>query len=333
LQKISEKKGGRVNYKLGIKGVLVVLGFVLFSLIYIAILSGFEDVTSTTIPEEQQQGISNKSFNIPDSVYVFGERVPTDIYYVREALQREIWINSYWHSHSYLVLSRSYRYFPHIEKVLKENGIPDDFKYIAVIESDLGNAVSPKGASGMWQFMKQTAKEYKLEVNSQVDERFNLEKSTLAFCRYINKMNSEFNSWTLSAAAYNAGRSRIKRQLNKQQCDNYFDLHLNEETARYVYRIVAMKIIFENPEYYGFKLEDNQKNKPIEYKEILVKEKVKSWSDFARTHNISYKALKDFNPWIKDSYLRNRSNKEYKVKIPEYKRVEKSEADSLITHN
>jgi membrane-bound lytic murein transglycosylase D len=253
---------------------------------------------------------------IPENLTFALEEVPLDNFMVRENLDRELTSNTYFHSSTIMLIKRANRWFPVIEPILAQHGIPDDFKYLAVIESGLENVISPAGATGVWQFLTHTAREHGLEVNSGIDERYNLEKSTHAACRYLNNAFERYRSWTLTAAAYNAGNRRITSALEKQQVNNYYDLFLNEETARYVFRILAIKTIFENPERYGFYFDKKDLFPPIPYKTIVVTQTVPNLMDFAREHNVTYKTLKHFNPWLRQEYLPNNSRRTYNVLIP-----------------
>lgn len=263
------------------------------------------------------QNFRISSVDIPEDITFAGEKVPVDLFYVRESLDKELTVNTYWHSSTLLLMKRSSRFFPFIEPILKANGIPDDFKYISLIESGLENVTSPAGAVGFWQFLKGTAKEYGLEVNKEVDERYHLEKATEAACRYFNKVYSDYQDWTLVAAAYNAGKRGINRQIDRQKQENYYDLLLNDETERYIFRVLAMKTIFENPEKYGFHLKEGDLYPPIPTRNVTVDSAVSNWADFANHFNINYRLLKEFNPWLRQPYLKNRGKKTYYVKIPE----------------
>lgn len=256
------------------------------------------------------------SVELPDSLQFAGEQVPLDIFYVRESLDRELTVNTYFHSSTLMMLKRANRWFPVIEPILKKNNLPDDFKYLALIESGLENVTSPAGAVGFWQFMKGTAKEYNLEVNDAVDERYNVEKSTEAACRYLREAFAEYKNWTLAAASYNTGNHRIAKELAKQRVTNYYDLLLSTETTRYIFRILAVKLIFQNPAKYGFRISKKDLYPPIPTKIVTVTQTLSSLVDFARKHNITYKTLKIFNPWLRDDNLPNRSGKEYQIKIP-----------------
>jgi hypothetical protein len=253
---------------------------------------------------------------LPKSISFAGEKAPLEIFYVREGLDKEMLINAYWHSSTIMLLKKANRFFPMIEPLLKENNIPNDFKYLALIESGFNTVVSPSGAAGYWQFMEKTAREYGLEVNDHIDERYNEEKATRAACQYFNDSFEDFQNWTLVAAAYNAGKRRISESVEQQKTNNYYELNLNEETSRYVYRILAMKSIYENPEKYGFLLTESDLYQPIPTKEIKVTETIPDLVAFAQEHKISYKMLKLFNPWLRSSQLPDASGRTYYVKIP-----------------
>jgi hypothetical protein len=257
------------------------------------------------------------SLPIPDSLTFAVEMVPVNRHDVKESLDRELLINTYWQSQTILFIKRANRYFPIIEPILKEQGVPEDFKYLAVIESGLmPRAKSPAGAAGIWQFMRTTAREYGLEVNREVDERYNIEKATVAACKYFKKAYKHYGNWTLVAAAYNAGKTGIAKQLNRQKTDNYYDLLLGEETGRYVYRIVAVKEILSDPDKYGFHVKKEDMYPAFNTKEIKIKGPVKNFADFAKQHNLSYKTFKNLNPWLRETYLTNAARKTYTVKIP-----------------
>ena len=244
------------------------------------------------------------------------ENVPLHISDVRERLDRELVINKNYHSNTTLVIKRAHRVFPIIEPILKANNIPEDFKYLAVIESGLVNVVSPAGARGVWQFMPKTAEEAGLEVNSYVDERYHLQKSTMAACQYLLKSKEKFGSWTLAAAAYNAGMAGIQKQMVAQSEGNYYDLLLNEETSRYVFRILALKEIMENPEKYGYDFMDDELYQTIETNTVVVDTSINDLATFAKEQGINYKILKIHNPWMRDKKLENKQNKTYEIEIP-----------------
>jgi membrane-bound lytic murein transglycosylase D len=266
------------------------------------------------LPESPVQSVYSVPF--PSSLSFAGEEVPLDIFYVREYLDRDLIVNTYFHSSTVLMMKRASRWFPMIERILAENGVPDDFKYLALIESGFENVTSPAGARGFWQFLKHTAREYGLEVNSGIDERDNPEKSTIAACKYLLKSYHRFGNWTLVAAAYNAGNRRISQELARQKADNYYELLLNQETARYVFRILAVKTIFENPEQYGFYLTPDELYPPLQTEIITVDQTVNNLIDFAISHGTNYKTLKLLNPWLKQDYLPNKSRRTYHLQIP-----------------
>ena len=239
---------------------------------------------------------------IPTTLTLAGEEVPMESFGVREALDKEFIINTYRHSSTILYLKRAARWFPLIEPILEEYGVPDDFKYLAVIESGLSQVVSPAGASGFWQFMKKTAPEYGLVVNATVDERYHVEKSTVAACTYLLESYEQFGSWSLTAASYNMGRSGLDKRLKEQGVDSYWELHLNEETARYVYRMVAIKEVLSRPEDFGFKIATSDLYAPHDTRIISVSTTISDLSVFALENGTNFKELKSLNPW-----LRNRS--------------------------
>lgn len=253
---------------------------------------------------------------IPDEMEFAGEKVPLEDTDVYRRMDRELLVNAYWQSNGLLMLKRAYESFPVIEPILERYGIPDDFKYLAVAESALLDAVSPAGAKGVWQFMESTGREYGLEINSNVDERYNLVKSTEAACRYLQKSKEKFGSWTLAAAAYNAGRSGIINQQDRQKTADYYDLLLNPETARYVFRILALKEVMQHPEKYGFSFTDEDLYDPIPTFTVAVDTAISDLPDFARGYGISYKTLKIHNPWLRETHLKNSSRKKYAIEIP-----------------
>ena len=252
----------------------------------------------------------------PENISFCDEEVPLELLDVRERLDRELLVNTYWQSNMLLLIKRSYRFFPLIEKILKEEEVPQDFKYLAVIESGLENVRSPKGAKGIWQIMSGTAREYGLEVNKNVDERYNLELSTRAACKYLKKAKEKFGSWTLAAAAYNRGITGISRNLSRQKVENYYDLLLGRETSRYIFRILAVKEIMENANNYGFIFQENDLYKPYEIRKIELDTAISNITDFSKKMGINYKTMKLHNPWLLENHLNNKSRKKYIFKIP-----------------
>jgi len=253
---------------------------------------------------------------IPDSLSFAGERVPLEKYYVRERLERELLSIMYLHARTMLVLKRSQRFFPIFDRVLTEHGIPKDFRYLAMTESELTQAVSPAGATGIWQFLKNTAIEYGLEVTNEIDERYHVEKSTIAACKYLQNAHKRFQSWTLAAAAYNMGASRIPGMLQAQQVESYYDLVMLEETNRYVYRILAYKLIYEHPRQYGFILRNKDLYYPIPCMKITIDTVINDLALFAVKHNSNLLLLKEHNPWIRTNRLPNPKRKSYEISLP-----------------
>ena len=253
---------------------------------------------------------------VPDSANFAGELVPLNIFYVREQFDRELTVNTYWHSSTLLSLKRAARWFPVIEPILKENNIPDDFKYLALAESGLLNVVSPSGATGFWQFLDKTGKEYGLTINKEVDERYHVAKSTEAACKYLNKAYGKFRNWTLVAASYNAGQGRIDDTMEKQLSGNYYDMLFPEETNRYVFRILALKYIVENPIKYGFKLEEGDRYDPLTVKTLKITSTLPDLALFARQQNTTYRMLKELNPWLRSDKLTVRGGETYDIAIP-----------------
>ena len=255
-------------------------------------------------------------FEIPDKITFAGEQVPLQKSDVFERFEREIYVNAYWQSNMILMMKRSAKYLPTIEKILREQNIPDDFKYLVAAESGFMNVVSPAGARGFWQLMPATAKESGLEVNNDVDERYHLEKSTIAACKYIKSAYANFGNWTSVAASYNMGIAGLKRRKEEQQFQQYYDLFLNDETSRYIFRILAFKEIFENPEKYGFELEKKDYYQEPMFRELKVMQSIPSLAQWALRHNSSYKEVKTHNPWLRSTKLSVDKNKEYFIKLP-----------------
>ena len=252
---------------------------------------------------------------LPESVSFAGENVPLDDIEVRERLDRELSVNAYWQSSTIIMLKRANRWLPTIEKILKEESVPDDFKYLCMAESALDNAISSAGASGFWQFMKTTGLQYGLIINSDVDERYNLEKSTRAACRYLRDAKEKTGSWTAAAAGYNMGLAGVNKQQLLQGETAYYDLFLNTETSRYVQRIVALKIIHQHQKDYGFYLTNEDLYPELKYTIQQVSGPI-NWVSFAKENNTSYKMLRIYNPWIRNFNLLNKERRTFDVKIP-----------------
>jgi hypothetical protein len=307
-------KTKRSNY---IKSFFIIVFFFIVSILFLQSFIPTKEVTqkhsdSTNFP----QGYRIVIPEVPEHLEIFGEKVPLNNFEVYERVEREFIVNTYWHSLTILTLKRANRWFPVIEPILKKNNIPDDFKYLCVTESTLLNLTSPKNAVGFWQFKKDTGKRYGLEINKEIDERYSVEKSTEAACKYFWEAYNKFNNWTLVAASYNMGITGIAEQLSRQKTHNYYNIVLGEETSRYVPRIIAAKIMMQNPKKYGFDIRQEELHKPFETTDIVVDYKVKDWADFAKSYGLNYKILKLYNPWLRESYLTNKKKKTYHIKIP-----------------
>lgn len=252
----------------------------------------------------------------PSAMDFCGEKTPLHMADVKERFDRELIVNSNLHASTLIILKRANREFPIIEPILKKYGVPDDFKYLAVAESALINATSSAGAKGFWQFMPATAKEYGMEVTDEVDERYHLIKSTEAACQYLVNAKNKMGSWTLAAASYNGGLAGVNRQITSQGETNYYDLLLTEETHRYVFRILALKEIMQNPVLYGYTLRQDELYNSIPTKKIEVDSTITDLAAFAKEQGINYKILKVHNPWLRDKKLTNSSKKKYVIEIP-----------------
>ncbi|KAB1069394.1 lytic transglycosylase domain-containing protein [Tamlana haliotis] len=272
--------------------------------------------TDENYEKERVNGYNVYALEMPDNLNLAGEPVPVNNPDIYERMDRELLVNTYWQSNGLLMFKRAHKYFPIIEPILKKHGVPDDFKYLAVIESGLLNVVSPAGARGVWQIMPSTAKEYGLEVNDNVDERYNLEKSTEAACQYLLESKELLGSWTLAAAAYNAGNTGVSRRLEEQMVDDYYDLLLGDETGRYVFRIVALKEILSNPTTYGFNFREKDLYTQVPTFKVKVDTAVTDFALFAKKFDINYKILKLHNPWLREPKLNNDSRKLYHIEIP-----------------
>lgn len=263
----------------------------------------------------EHTGYAVASVQIPQSLYFAGERVPLEYFDVVESLDRELLSNTYFHSQTIRLIKLASRYFSEIEPILESEGVPDDFKYLAIAESGLANVVSPAGARGFWQIRMGTGLDYGLEIDKQVDERYHLEKATRVACRFLKESYEKYGNWTMSAASYNAGRKGMDRQIEKQKETDYYNLLLNEETARYIFRILAFKLILDDPQAYGFQISDEDLYQPIPYKTVTISTPVDNFADFAKENGTNYKMLKTLNPWLRENYLTNSKAKSYEIRI------------------
>jgi hypothetical protein len=270
------------------------------------------------ISNEDKNKITHEgtTFYFPTEVDFAGENMPLEIPDVRERFDRELLVNANLHASTILIIKRANRAFKIIEPILEKNGVPNDFKYLAVIESSLINAVSPSGAKGVWQFMPATAKEIGMEVNECVDERYHLEKSTEAACKFLLAAKEKFGSWTLAAASYNGGITGVNKQIDIQKVSNYYDLLLNDETSRYVFRILALKEIMKAPQKFGFEIPKHDLYELYPTRKIEIDSTVNNLADFAIRQGVNYKILKLYNPWLRDTKLDNKTRKKYLIELP-----------------
>jgi hypothetical protein len=294
------------------KHILSFCGLVLL----LIIVKLFNFSVSDPVSDKAYKNYFNSNYKIfgitlPKTPEFCGEAVPVSDYTIRESLEKELLVNTYWQSQTLLFFKRCNRWFPVIQPILKRNHIPDDFKYIAVVESGFTNVVSPAGATGFWQLVEPTAKNYGLEITDEVDERYNVEKSTEAACRFFKEAYDRYHNWTLVAAAYNLGMGGIDKQLEKQRASNYYDLFLNDETSRYVFRILAVKDILTRPKTYGFELRQKDLYPALPTYSIKVDSAVTDLADFAIKQGITYKTLKMLNPWLRKNILPNPEKKTY----------------------
>ncbi len=274
------------------------------------------------------------SIAIPEKMEFAGEPIVFDRYDRRERMDRELNSFTYFHSTTLLLFKRANRIFPVIEPILAREGVPDDLKYLAVIESNLDiRAVSPARAAGLWQFLQSTAKEHGLEVSATVDERYHVEKSTEAAIRYLKKAYRDYGTWAAAALAYNGGQARISNELSKQQTSDALDLWLVEETTRYYYRLLAIKQIFENPRQYGFVIQPDHLHKPMEFKKVEVSASIADLATFAKQHQITYAQLKDFNSWLRDRKLTISDGKTYTILIPTRDALYYNKEEKIKVHN
>ncbi len=277
--------------------------------------SGFL-IYAVSNPTKKAKVDPKTDYVFPEKADFCGEETPLQIIDVRERLDRELVTNVNMHGSTIMIMKRANRVFPIIEPILAKNNVPDDFKYLAVIESALINATSPAGAKGVWQFMPETAKEKGMEVNEQVDERYNLAKSTEAACQYLLAAKAKLGTWSLAAASYNGGMGGVSKQIDIQKQTNFYDLLLIEETHRYIFRILALKEIMKNPLIYGYNLQKSELYPIIETKKVQVDSTITDLVSFATKQGINYKTLKLYNPWLRDRKLDNKLKKKYELEIP-----------------
>jgi hypothetical protein len=294
--------------------IFVLAGTIIIILSVAQSFKGFKNNSSGKVLSDTIY--SNKPYKLPDNITFAGEKMPLENFDTRESLERELLTGAYRHSSTILIIKRANRYLPVIEKILKKNDIPDDFKYLAAAESEYSNMISPAGATGFWQIMQETGREQGMEINNEVDERYDIEKSTQFACDYFRKSYEKYGNWTLAAASYNGGRAAIDEQIDIQHQNNYYDLLLTEETARYIFRVVAYKLIISDPESYGFTISKDELYPELQYFEVKVDTAIASFSWFADQFGTNYKLLKFMNPWLRKPYLTPKPGKTYLIKIP-----------------
>jgi hypothetical protein len=292
----------------------------LFSLMLLA-LSCSDDNSkqkNKRIPPLTKDGIENHFVvpNVPDEMTFAGELISFKDVDLKERMDNELVINNFWHSNTILMMKRSNRWLPIMKSIFKNEQVPEDLVYIAVVESGLKNVTSPRGAKGFWQFMEATGKEYGLTVNHQMDERYHVEKSTRAACQYLKNAYSKFGSWVLAAAAYNLGINGIADNLERQKVKSYFDLSLNSETARYIFRILAVKLVFENPANYGFYINNEELYPQYLTKNVIIDTSIPNLYEWSKEHGISIKILRKLNPWIKGQSFNVKEGEMFSFKIP-----------------
>jgi len=296
------------------KGMLMLMGGISF----IAVISSFVSKLDLLENKTAEPAMVIKSITLQDTYEFAGEKLTIEDWDIRERLERELYANVFQHSSTIIAIKRSMRYFPLFDKKLAEHGLPSGLKYIAVAESMLSNAVSPAGAKGVWQLMKPVSEFYGLEISEEVDERYHVEKATEIACKYLKHLHKRFGNWSMAAAAYNIGETRFKKELDFQRAKSYFDMQLNEETSRYVFRLFAIKAVLEDPEYHGYQLNDNDGYAPVEpTKMITVAKPIPDLGLFAQENNISYRKLKWLNPWLISKQLTNPLKKEYQIRLLE----------------
>jgi membrane-bound lytic murein transglycosylase D len=284
---------------------------VIFSLMIFVSYSSNKPLTAFfELPQQVKSVDLNREFTFA------GERVPMNDD-TRERLDRELSVNAYWQSTTLLNIKMAHKYFPTVERILAENGIPDDFKYLAVAESGLRNVSSPASAKGYWQFMKPSALEMGLEISDEVDERYDIEKSTRAACAYIKQLHRRFGSWSNVAGSYNVGPTSFARSLSEQKENSYYDININEETSRYLFRIIAIKEIVSNPQDFGFYIDDHHKYQAAALKDVIITESIPSLADWAHQNGVTYRMLKFYNPWLISSKLTVTPSKTHTIKLPQ----------------
>lgn len=297
-----------------LKNLLTIVG--VFTLAYFFIFAAQDAPSNQNLDKKMINDYNVYALNVPGDLNFAGEKLPLESPDILERMDRELLVNTYWQSNGLLMFKRANKYFPTIEPILEKYNVPEDFKYLAVIESGLQNVTSPAGAKGFWQIMKTTGRENGLEINTNVDERYNLQLATEVACKYLVKAKERFGTWTLAAASYNAGMAGIDKRLKDQGVNNYYDLLLGQETGRYIFRIVALKEILSNPKQYGFNFRNTDLYRTIPTYMVEVDTAVTNFVQFSEKFGINYKILKLHNPWLREKHLNNKSRKKYFIEIP-----------------
>ena len=300
-----------------LKHILAAVGLICISGLFIFSMQKAPSDKSITKENPLVNDYNVYALEMPEGLNFAGEKVPLENPDIFERMDRELLVNTYWQSNGLLMFKRAQKYFPVIEPLLEKYDIPNDFKYLALAESGFIDETSTVGAAGMWHFMEKTGKEYGLEINKNVDERYHIEKSTKVAAEYLKKSKERFGSWTLAAAAYNAGNYGVSKQLKAQGVSSYYDALLPDETERYVFRILALKEILSHPSKYGFNFNQSDLYTHIPTYKVEVDTAVADFSKFAKHFGINYKILKIHNPWLREGHLNNKSRKLYHIEIPE----------------
>ncbi|RCS27134.1 lytic transglycosylase domain-containing protein [Polaribacter sp. WD7] len=298
--------------------LLSLLSVVLITVVFINAINTKNTISfqKENDPINTHESYKIKALKLPKNLNLAGERVPLEKTDIKERMDRELLVNTYWQSNGLLLIKRANKYFPVLEPLLKKYGLPDDFKFLALAESGFIDETSTAGAAGMWHFLKSTGKEFGLEINSNVDERYHIEKATKVAAEYLKKSKEKLGSWTLAAAAYNAGNYGVSKRLETQQVTSYYDALLPDETERYIFRIIALKEVISNPKKYGFVFDESDLYTLTETKIVKVDTAITNIASFAKKFGTNYKELKLYNPWLRENKLNNKSRKLYEIKIP-----------------
>lgn len=307
--------GMKAFYFLSIFNLLLLVGYIYFQ----QTKQEAKEANAEKLGEAENKSVrsyASITYDLPTQISFAGEQAPLHLQDVRERLDKELQINIYLQGSTLFLLKRANRWLPRMQEILKMHGIPDDFKYLPMVESALLNGVSGKNAVGYWQILEGSGKELRLEITKEVDQRYDPIKSTEAACRYLKKAYEKFGNWTLVAASYNRGMFGLERDLKEQMVSNFYDLYQNDETSRYVFRILAIKEIVEHPERYSFQLKPEHLYPPDNHRMVEVTETINDLIGFAKAQGINYKLLRRHNPWLRQTKLTVKKGKSYKIAIP-----------------